>query len=113
MPEEERKDLVRLCFQIELAHWFYIDFYCSEENSTRKQVNFKEFSANVFKVKRILMSFYLIMSSLLISQHLSCLHKYMSNFDRILEQFREYKQAVPTYGAILLDEDLTHVSLHF
>nr|CAG4647972.1 EOG090X07NG [Moina brachiata] len=92
VPEEERKDLVRLCFQIELAHWFYIDFYCSEENSTRKQVNFKEFSANVFK-------------------HLSCLHKYMSNFDRILEQFREYKQAVPTYGAILLDEDLTHVLL--
>lgn len=34
----------------------------------------------------------------------------MQNFERILEQFREYKQAVPTYGAILLDEDLTHVS---
>lgn len=50
VPEEERKDLVRLFFQIELAHWFYIDFYCSEENSTRKQCSFKEFSANIFKV---------------------------------------------------------------
>lgn len=50
IPEEERKDLVRLFFQIELAHWFYIDFYCSEENSTRKHCSFKEFSANVFKV---------------------------------------------------------------
>lgn len=49
VPEEERKDLVRLFFQIELAHWFYIDFYCSEENSTRKQCNIKEFSANIFK----------------------------------------------------------------
>lgn len=33
----------------------------------------------------------------------------MQNFERILEQFREYKQAVPTYGAILLNEELTHV----
>nr|CAG4649405.1 EOG090X07NG [Scapholeberis mucronata] len=92
VPEEERKDLVRLFFQIELAHWFYIDFYCSEENSTRKQCNIKEFSANIFK-------------------HLSFLHKYIPNFERILEQFREYKQAVPTYGAILLNEELTHVLL--
>ena len=53
VPEEERKDLVRLFFQIELAHWFYIDFYCSEENSTRKQCNFKEFSANIFKVIKL------------------------------------------------------------
>ena len=50
VPEEERKDLVRLCFQIELAHWFYIDFYCSEEGSTRKHCSFKEFAANIFKV---------------------------------------------------------------
>ncbi|XP_046442554.1 m7GpppN-mRNA hydrolase-like [Daphnia pulex] len=92
VPEEERKDLVRLFFQIELAHWFYIDFYCSEENSTRKQCNIKEFSANIFK-------------------HLSFLHKYIPNFERHLEQFREYKQAVPTFGAILLNEELTHVLL--
>nr|CAG4641767.1 EOG090X07NG [Eurycercus lamellatus] len=92
VPEEEKKDVVRLFFQIELAHWFYIDFYCSEENSTRKHCNFKEFSANIFK-------------------HLSSLHKYIQSFDKILDQFREYKQAVPTYGAILLNESLTHVLL--
>ena len=27
VPEEERKDLIRICFQIELAHWFYEDEY--------------------------------------------------------------------------------------
>ena len=27
IPEEERKDLIRICFQIELAHWFYVDEY--------------------------------------------------------------------------------------
>ena len=44
-------------------------------------------------------------------QHLSFLQKYIPNFERILDQFREYKQAVPTFGAILLNEDLTNVSL--
>ena len=48
---------------------------------------------------------------LLLLQHLSFLQKYLSNFERILDQFREYKQAVPTFGAILLNEDLTNVSL--
>ena len=27
VPQEERKDLIRICFQIELAHWFYDDEY--------------------------------------------------------------------------------------
>jgi len=67
VPEEERKDLVRLCFQIELAHWFYIDFYCSEENSTRKHCSFKEFSANIFKVNP-LANYKRIFSDTLISQ---------------------------------------------
>ena len=31
IPEEERKDVVRLCFQIEAAHWFYVDFYRQEQ----------------------------------------------------------------------------------
>lgn len=31
IPEEERKDIVRLCFQIEAAHWFYVDFHRQEQ----------------------------------------------------------------------------------
>ena len=31
IPEEERKDIVRLCFQIETAHWFYVDFHRQEQ----------------------------------------------------------------------------------
>ena len=38
----------------------------------------------------------------------------MSNFEEYHEKFREYKQAVPTFGAILLNENLTHVyTLYF
>ncbi|KAK6056641.1 Dcp2, box A domain protein, partial [Cooperia oncophora] len=31
IPDEEKSDKVRMCFQVELAHWFYIDFYCKQE----------------------------------------------------------------------------------
>lgn len=28
MPAEEKDDPIRICFQIEVAFWFYTDFYC-------------------------------------------------------------------------------------
>ncbi len=34
VPEEERTDLIRIFFQIEIAHWFYLDFYCDSSFST-------------------------------------------------------------------------------
>lgn len=34
-----------------------------------------------------------------------------NNVDKVLEEWREYKQNVPTYGAILLTEELSHVLL--
>lgn len=27
VPNETRADPVRVCFQVELAHWYYMDFY--------------------------------------------------------------------------------------
>ena len=27
LPSNERDDNIRICFQIEQAHWFYIDYY--------------------------------------------------------------------------------------
>ncbi|KAF4529312.1 hypothetical protein B566_EDAN011406 [Ephemera danica] len=89
VPTEEQTDLVRVCFQIELAHWFYIDFYCTEE---RKKCGMKEFTWNIFN-------------------HLPFLRCHVNNVQAVLDSFREYKMAVPTYGAIILDEDLTHVLL--
>ena len=44
IPEEERQDLIRVFFQIELAHWFYLDFYCAE-NAELKTCGIKDFSA--------------------------------------------------------------------
>ncbi|KAI4477033.1 PREDICTED: m7GpppN-mRNA hydrolase [Polistes canadensis] len=92
VPEEERKDLVRICFQIELAHWFYLDFYCTEENPKLKTCSMKEFATHIF-------------------QHIPFLKPHVPNIDTVLEQWREYKQNVPTFGAIVLNEDLTKVLL--
>lgn len=92
VPEEERKDLVRICFQIELAHWFYLDFYCTDENPKLRPCSMREFATRIFF-------------------HIPFLKPHVANIDNILEQWREYKQNVPTFGAIVLNEDLTKVLL--
>ncbi|KAI0233580.1 m7GpppN-mRNA hydrolase [Lamellibrachia satsuma] len=86
IPEGERHDLIRVFFQIELAHWFYLDFYC-QGNPDLKGCGIKDFSALIF-------------------QHCPTLTDHASNVDKILESWREYKMAVPTYGAIMLDPTL-------
>uniref|UniRef100_A0A146KZE5 m7GpppN-mRNA hydrolase n=2 Tax=Lygus hesperus TaxID=30085 RepID=A0A146KZE5_LYGHE len=91
VPEEERKNVIRICFQIELAHWFYIDFY-SKQKETRKICNLKEFASIVFK-------------------HVPFLHPFVEKVDKIIDEWKEYKYCVPTYGAILLNEDLSHALL--
>lgn len=48
IPAEERKDPIRLCFQVELAYWFYLDFYCPE-NPSYPQCTMKEFTQMVFQ----------------------------------------------------------------
>lgn len=92
VPEEERKDLVRICFQIELAHWFYLDFYCTDENPKLRPCSMREFATQIFF-------------------HIPFLKPHVANIDSILEQWRDYKQNVPTFGAIVLNEDLTKVLL--
>uniref|UniRef100_A0A1B6MNL8 m7GpppN-mRNA hydrolase n=1 Tax=Graphocephala atropunctata TaxID=36148 RepID=A0A1B6MNL8_9HEMI len=93
VPEEERKDLIRIMFQVELAHWFYLDFYCTEPNQRKlKSCGIKEFTIQIF-------------------QHIQALQQYVGQIDEVIATWREYKQAVPTYGAILLDQDLSHVLL--
>ncbi|XP_034248522.1 m7GpppN-mRNA hydrolase [Thrips palmi] len=91
IPADERKNMVRICFQIEIAHWFYLDFYCTE-NPQLKTCTMKEFT-------------------ILILKYIPDMQHHLKNVDSILTEWREYKRAVPTYGAIVLDEDLTHVLL--
>lgn len=90
VPEEERQNLIRICFQIELAHWFYIDFYCDEHNLKPYSIN--QFALHMFR-------------------HIPFLRNQESQVLEVLKEWREYKKSVPTYGAILLNEDMTQVLL--
>lgn len=49
VPESAKQNLIRICFQIELAHWFYLDFYVSNDNRL-KSCSIYEFAAHVFQV---------------------------------------------------------------
>ena len=44
IPDVESQDVIRVFFQVELAHWFYLDFYLPE-NSELRSVSLKEFSS--------------------------------------------------------------------
>ncbi|KAK6050830.1 Dcp2, box A domain protein [Cooperia oncophora] len=88
-----KSDKVRMCFQVELAHWFYIDFYCKqEERKDCAQMGMREFARQIFK-------------------HCDELAPYAAHVDQVIDEWRWYKSTVPTYGAILLDETLNHVLL--
>lgn len=51
IPDSDRNNFVRICFQIELAHWFYLDFYCSgEENRKSSPCGIKQFASHIFNV---------------------------------------------------------------
>lgn len=52
VPESAKQNLIRICFQIELAHWFYLDFYVNNETKLRS-CTIKEFAAHVFQVSSL------------------------------------------------------------
>ena len=78
--------------QVELAHWFYIDFYCTDESNGLQPCGIKQFALHVF-------------------HHLPLLRPHLADFEAVLARWRDYKLAVPTCGAILLDEACQHVLL--
>ncbi|XP_025077810.1 m7GpppN-mRNA hydrolase-like isoform X2 [Pomacea canaliculata] len=91
LPDEEQQDFIRIFFAIEQAHWFYLDFYCSERPEL-KNCGIKEFSLQILR-------------------HIPALKIYAAEHEKYLEEWRAYKMAVPTYGAILLTPDFKHCLL--
>ncbi|XP_033634805.1 m7GpppN-mRNA hydrolase-like [Asterias rubens] len=91
IPTEERNNMIRVFFQIELAHWFYIDFYKAEKHFL-PGCSIKEFSKAIFR-------------------HCPFLTEYMAQLDEHFAKWKEYKKSVPTYGAIMVDETLQNIVL--
>jgi mRNA-decapping enzyme subunit 2 len=76
-----------LFFQIELAHWFFLDFYCTQEENSIYVCGIKQFALYMF-------------------EHIPFFNHLLPNLTEILEKWRCYKMSVPTYGAILLTPDM-------
>ncbi|XP_028274471.1 m7GpppN-mRNA hydrolase isoform X2 [Parambassis ranga] len=91
IPSEERDNAIRVCFQIELAHWFYLDF-CVPNTPGAPHCGIRDFAKAVF-------------------HHCPFLLPHGEDVQKVLEQWKEYKMGVPTYGAIILDESLENVLL--
>ncbi|XP_061732828.1 LOW QUALITY PROTEIN: m7GpppN-mRNA hydrolase [Nerophis ophidion] len=91
IPSEERDNAIRVCFQIELAHWFYLDF-CLPNTPNAPHCGIRDFAKAVF-------------------QHCPFLLPHGEDVQKVLEQWKEYKMGVPTYGAIILDESLENALL--
>ena len=93
MPQQEKNDMVRVMFKVEEAHWFYIDFYVMGEPE-RKLVSgtMREFAEHIFR-------------------HVPPLQPHADKVDEIMQTWREYKIAVPTFGAIILNPSLDKVLL--
>lgn len=115
IPKNERTGLNRVSFQIELAHWFYLDYYCVQ-NPALKPYKLKEFFIYIFQVfikKSYFASFNItgVYLNTKFLQHIPFLKKYEADIDSIYNKWREYKQLVPTFGAILMDETLSNILL--
>lgn len=115
VPEEERSDLIRIFFQIEIAHWFYLDFYCESSFSSGNSSS-DEYDTNLVQQtsphnKHNLRPCSIRTFAENIFRHCPFLMEHTDQVEVILSKWREFKHAVPTNGAIILDETMQYVLL--
>eukprot|EP00039_Didymoeca_costata_P007380 m.99085 g.99085 ORF g.99085 m.99085 type:complete len:317 (-) comp13662_c0_seq2:1033-1983(-) len=91
IPEEELENSIRICFAIEQAHWYYLDF-CMEEDKDLPKMNMR-----MLMIK--------ILNNYKPMKHM------VRRVDDILTSWRNYKMTVPTYGAIMLNKKCSKVLL--
>ncbi|KAM9367349.1 m7GpppN-mRNA hydrolase [Phaethornis superciliosus] len=108
IPSEERDNAIRVCFQIELAHWFYLDFYM-QNTPGLPQCGIRDFAkADILFITVIIFCF---SGQALLFHHCPFLLPQGGDVQKVLDEWKEYKMGVPTYGAIILDETLENVLL--
>ncbi|XP_047501502.1 m7GpppN-mRNA hydrolase-like isoform X1 [Penaeus chinensis] len=89
-PESEVKKPISLCFLMEMAYWFYLDEYVEEDDSLNN-IKFDLFAQQLLSRAGI--------------------KPESGSVEDMLQGFRDFKHRVPTYGGLLLNQDLSHVLL--
>ncbi|XP_045510421.1 m7GpppN-mRNA hydrolase-like [Colias croceus] len=92
LPQLYKDNMMRICSQVELAHWFYLDYYCAMENSSLRPCGIRIFATHVF-------------------QYVPYLRENLNRVHEFIDNWRNFKKLIPRFGAILLDSDLTHIAL--
>ena len=91
LPATEFESFERLFFAVESAHWFYDDFY-REKHSNLPKLPLKAFAQKLF-------------------DHTPLLQPYSADGDKLVADFKLYKQEVPTCGAAMLNSTMDKVVL--
>nr|XP_027201715.1 putative uncharacterized protein DDB_G0277255 [Dermatophagoides pteronyssinus] len=91
MPQEEKYDPIRICFQMENAFWHYLDF-CCECDSRLPKFKFKRFAQIMFT-------------------YVPRLRQFLDVFDDVVNKWIQYKFSIPCSGAIMLDETMDYILL--
>jgi len=91
IPKEEWISMERIVFQIEMAYWFYCDFY-REVHPKLPNLALKAFSLALFRACPLLRA-------------------HLDAHERIYAEFQRYKTRVPVCGCIILTPDLSQVLL--
>lgn len=91
MPQEEKYDPIRICFQMENAFWHYLDF-CCECDSRLPKFKFKRFAQIMFT-------------------YVPRLRQFLVVFDDVVNKWIQYKFSIPCSGAIMLDETMDYILL--
>lgn len=86
LPEDEKKDPIKLSSHLELAHWFYLDLLRPEDHSL-PACNFKEFITAIFS-------------------HYAPLKPKDLPIEQLIIMFKTSKARKPLRGAIILNEAL-------
>lgn len=89
LPPGELESVDRLFFQLQQAHWYYLDFFV-EFSPDLPKLSFRDFSRAMF-------------------EHCPLLRGQAHRFEELREGFKEYMSSIPVYGCILLNSDMTRV----
>jgi 8-oxo-dGTP pyrophosphatase MutT (NUDIX family) len=90
LPDEELSSFERIMFQLQQAHWYYLDFYSDRYPAQLPSLGFKNFCTLYF-------------------QHIPTFRKHLSRFDQVYASFNAYLNAVPVCGCILVSPDMQSV----
>lgn len=91
-PDGDVIQVDRLFFQLQQAHWFFVDFYVDNPALGIPHLSWEPFTLAMF-------------------EHCPLLHGYISRHKDFMSEFKQYMKQVPSCGMVLLNADLTQVVL--